>query len=122
MNLIKLTHKNFDAVIAKHDLLVIDFGAEWCAPCKSFEKVIAQVAQQYPNVVFGNVDVDAEKDLAEEFNVLSVPAVMILRERVIVFAESGAMTQTALTELIQQAQAIDPKQLQDASCNEDKGK
>ena len=122
MNVIKLTHKNFDEVLAQHDLLVIDFGAEWCAPCKSFEKVIAQVAQQYPHVAFGNVDVDAEKDLAEEFNVLSVPAVMILRERVIVFAESGAMTQTALAELIQQAQALDPKQLHAASRQHNEGK
>ncbi|WP_423062802.1 thioredoxin family protein [Candidiatus Paracoxiella cheracis] len=111
MNLIKLTHKNFDDVIAKHDLIVIDFGAQWCAPCRSFEKVISQVAEQYPDVMFGNVDIDAEKDLAQEFHILSVPSVMILRDRVIVFAESGAMTGTVLSKLIRQAQAIDPKTL-----------
>lgn len=118
MNLIRLTHNNFDEIVAKHDLIVIDFQAEWCVPCRSFEKVIEQAAKQYPEVMFGKVDIDAEKELAKEFHILSVPSVMILRERVVVFADSGAMTATALSELIKQAQALDPEKLKSAANHE----
>lgn len=118
MNIIKLTHKNFNDIIARHNLIVINFSAQWCMPCKSFEKVITQVAKQNLDIVFGSVDIDAEKDLAQEFHVLSVPSVMILRDRVIVFAEPGTITRTTLTELIQQARAIDSERLKNATNHE----
>lgn len=118
MNLIRLTHNNFDEIIAKHNLIVIEFQAQWCVPCRAFEKVIGQTAKQYTDVMFAKVDIDDEKELAKEFHILSVPSVMILRERVIVFAQSGAMTVTALSELIQQAQALDSEKLKSAASHE----
>ena len=117
MNLIKLTQQNFDEIIAKHSLVIIDFWATWCGPCKSFEKVVKEVAKNHPQVVFGAVDIDAERELAKEFDILSVPSVMILRDRVIVFAQSGALTVGALDDLIQKAKAIDIAQLKAAEKN-----
>ena len=111
MDIISLTDANFDKMVEAHDLLVVDFWAEWCGPCKSFEKVVLTLAEQYPDVAFGKVDIDQEKALAEEFQIRSIPAVMILRSRVLVFADAGALTKTALAELIEQAKALKPEEL-----------
>lgn len=119
MNIIDITHRDFDEVVAQHELIVIDFWAEWCGPCKSFKKVVEEVAGKYPEVIFAGVDIDAEKELAEEFHIQSVPSVMVLRNQVIVFAESGTLTVKALTDLIKQAKVLDPEQLK---VDTDKGK
>lgn len=104
--MITLTADNFDEV-TKHDLLVIDFWAEWCSPCKAFAKVIENVSKQYPEVTFASVDVEAEKSLALEFSIRSVPFVMIMRSRVVVYADAGLLTEKALSELLDQAQSLD---------------
>lgn len=103
----ELTEKTFDAFIGQHDLVVIDFGAEWCAPCKGFATVIEKAAEQHADVAFATVDIDAQPGLAEDFEVRSVPWVMILREQVALYDESGALTATVLDELIAQAKAVD---------------
>ncbi len=111
MSAITLTADNFDDVLDKNELVVIDFWAEWCAPCKSFSKVIEQLSAKHSDVVFGSVDIDKEKELAEDFHIMSVPSVMILRRRVIVFAETGALTEQAMQDLLHQAKSLDEKQL-----------
>lgn len=103
MNIIKLTKSNFDETVDKNRLLVIDFWAEWCAPCKSFAKVIETISDQYPQFVFGNVNIDEEKELAEEFAIQSIPAVMIIRDRVVIFAETGALSVKGLSDLLDKA-------------------
>lgn len=107
MNLMELTDKSFAEVVAKHELVVIDFWAEWCEPCKSFSKVVEGLAPKHPDVVFATVNIEKEKELAQDFNVMSVPAVMILKKQVVVFADSGAMPASALEELIAKAKSLD---------------
>lgn len=111
MNVVKLTQHNFDNVIQESKLLLIDFWAEWCAPCKAFTKVIEQVANQYPEFIFGSVNIEEEKQLAEEFAIRSIPAIMILRKSVVIFAETGAMTATNLTDLLEQTKKIKDDQI-----------
>lgn len=113
MNIVEITHQNFDDVVANHELLLIDFSAQWCAPCKSFAKIIAEVAKKYPDVTFATVDIDEESELAEDFRIRSVPYVMILRNRVVVFAESGALSANSLMDLLEQAKALDAANLRD---------
>lgn len=107
MSIIALTEQTFSDVIADNELVVIDFWAEWCGPCKSFEKVIQSVAPKYPKVVFGSVDIESEKSLATDFNISSVPAIMILKNQTVVYADSGTLSASALSEMIDQAEKLD---------------
>jgi len=111
MSIKELTSANFDEIVASHPLVLIDFWATWCGPCKSFSAVLNEVVQEYPDWLFASIDVEKEKTLAEEFAVRSVPFVMIIRNQVVVYAESGALTQNSLCELLNQAKDLDEKQL-----------
>ena len=102
----ELNANNFDQAIESEGVIVIDFWAEWCGPCKAFAKVVADIAKEYPDVVFGSVNVDDEKALAEEFSVRSIPFVMIMRNRVVVYAESGMLSASSLRELLDQAKVL----------------
>ncbi len=113
-NILALTQQNFDAVISKNEIVVVDFWAKWCVPCRSFNKVIYQLAKRYPDIIFANIDVDEQKELAMEFLVKSVPAIMILRHRVMVFADSGALNYNELVDLIEQVRQLNSKALEDS--------
>ncbi|OGT32361.1 MAG: thiol reductase thioredoxin [Gammaproteobacteria bacterium RIFCSPHIGHO2_02_FULL_39_13] len=101
-----LTSSTFDQTLESHSILVIDFWAEWCGPCKLFSKVMDEVAKEYPDAYFAAVNVEIEKELAEEFSVRSIPFVMIIKNRAVIYAESGALSAMTLRELLDQAKAI----------------
>jgi thioredoxin 1 len=111
MSMIELTDKNFNDNIEQHSLLVIDFWAEWCGPCKSFMKVLEEIAPKHPEFVFGSVNIDVEKTLADEFQIRSIPAVMIMRDKVVLFAESGALSASVMMKLLDEAKTLDPEKL-----------
>ena len=102
----ELTSNNFDQTLETHNLLVIDFWAEWCGPCKAFGKIMSTVSNEYPDVTFASVNIENEKSLAEEFAVRSVPFVMIVRNRTVVYAESGLLSAASLRELLDQAKNL----------------
>ena len=106
MTMVALTTETFSEVMAKNELVVVDFWAEWCEPCKAFTKVIDGVSEKYPDVVFGSVDIEQEKELAKDFNISSVPTVMIIKNQVVVYADSGSIPPSALEELIDKAKAL----------------
>jgi len=110
-NIIEITGKEFDDTVAANQYLLIDFWAKWCAPCKDFTKVVEEVAPDYPEFVFAAVDIETEKELAQEFNIRSIPAVMILKNQVIVYADSGLLPANSLRELLDKAKALDTDQL-----------
>ena len=105
-NIKTVTQKNFDAIIKKHSIVLIDFWADWCAPCRSFSKVVEQVAPRYPEIIFGSIDIEIEKELAEEFAVKSVPAIMILRNQTVIYAEPGSLSVGNLIELLEQTKQL----------------
>lgn len=106
-NIRVLTQQNFDEIVNHHAIVLIDFWASWCVPCRSFSQVILQVAPRYPHVIFASVDIEAEKALAEEFAVKSVPSVMIIRNQTLIYAESGALSVGNLIELLEKAEHLD---------------
>lgn len=101
-----LTEKNFDEMIDQHELLVIDFCADWCQPCKSFEKIMLNIETDFPDVLFGRVNVEKEKKLADDFQVRSVPYVMIIRNRNALYAGEGVLTKKDLSEMLKKAQSL----------------
>jgi thioredoxin 1 len=105
--LLKLTAANFDRVLDTTNLLVIDFWAPWCEPCKNFEQVCVELSAQMPSVCFARVNIDEEVVFAEEFAIRSVPFVLILKNRAIVHAESGVIEKDNLSSLISLASTHD---------------
>jgi len=103
----QLTKENFDNVIADNEIVVIDFWAQWCQPCITFAKVMADVAVKHPQIVFAAINIEEEKSLAQEFEIRSIPFVMILKNQVIIYAESGSLTAKELEDLLRQASEAD---------------
>ena len=106
-NIIQLTFDDFDQVVKDSAFLLIDFWAEWCPPCKAFGKVIEMIAPDYPHVCFAKVDVDEQEQLAAEFEVRSVPRVLILRDQTVVYDDAGALGADALRALLDQAKDVE---------------
>jgi thioredoxin 1 len=102
-----LSTDRFDATVGGHDIVVVDFWAPWCGPCKAFAPVFEQVAGENPDVAFVKVNTDEEGALAAHFGIRSIPTLMIFRERVIVYNRPGAMPKGAVDDVLRQVRALD---------------
>ncbi len=111
MATLSLTKDNFDQTVEENAMVVVDFWAAWCAPCRLFAPTFERASDQYPDVVFGKVNTEEEPELAGAFGIRSIPTLMILRERVILYSEAGALPQAQLYALIDQAKALDMDQV-----------
>ena len=91
MATVELTADNFKDVVASNDMLIIDFWAPWCAPCRSFAPTFEAASEQHADIVFAKVNTEVEQELASAFNIRSIPTLMVFREQVIVYADAGAL-------------------------------
>lgn len=107
MDTIELTHDNFDTVINKKEIMIMDFWAPWCGPCKSFAPIFAEVAAKNPDITFAKINIDQETELAEAFAVRSIPQIVVIKNDVVVYSESGTMPASSLQSLIEQAKLAD---------------
>ncbi len=111
MATVNLTAETFDEVVGDASMALIDFWASWCGPCRAFAPVYEKVSELHPDLVFAKVDTEAEQGLAAAFNIMSIPTLMIVRDRVVLYAEAGALPEAALQDLITQARAVDMDQV-----------
>lgn len=102
-----VTNLLFEPLIKDNVIVFVDFWATWCAPCKQFAHVYEQVAALYPSIVFGKVNIEDESELADMFQIQSIPHLMVFKEGIAIYSEAGSMPESTLNELVQQVLAVD---------------
>ena len=107
MATVELNQSNFESTVTGNDMVIVDFWAPWCGPCRSFAPTYEKISEQYPDIVFAKVNTEVEQGIAASFNIRSIPTLMIFREKVILYAEAGALPASALTQLVEKARKID---------------
>jgi thioredoxin 1 len=104
---VEVTEKNFKDVVEKDGIVLLDWWAPWCGPCRTFAPIFKKSAAKHPDIAFGKVNTEAEQGLAAAFDIRSIPTLMILRDQVLVFSQPGALPEAALEDLVRQARELD---------------
>jgi thioredoxin 1 len=107
MATVELTKDNFEDTITGNDTVIVDFWAEWCGPCRQFAPTFEKASGEHDDIVFGKVDTEAQPELAEFFNIRSIPTLMVFRENVVLYSQAGALPDHVLDELIGKVRDVD---------------
>ena len=110
MATVKVTATNFDETVEK-GIVLLDFWAGWCGPCKTFAPVFEAASEKHPDIVFGKIDTDAEQELAKRFQVNTIPTLMVIRDGVLLYSQAGALPSPAVEAVIQKVREIDMEEV-----------
>jgi thioredoxin 1 len=104
---VEVTQENLHQIVSENNMVIVDFWAPWCGPCRSFAPAYEAASEKYPDVVFAKVNTEEQQSLAGYFQIRSIPTLMIFREKIIIFAQPGALPASALDQVIDKAKALD---------------
>jgi thioredoxin len=107
MATVELTTDNFKQTVSGNDIVIIDFWASWCAPCRSFAPTFEAASEQHGDIVFAKVNTEEQQELAAAFNIRSIPTLMVFREQIIVYADAGALPAAGLQQLVEGVRGLD---------------
>jgi thioredoxin 1 len=107
MATVDLTHENFISAIGDNDIVLVDFWATWCGPCRQFAPVFESMSESHPDIVFAKVNTEEQQQLAAQFQIRSIPTLMVFREQIIVFSQPGALPPAGLQSVIEKVAALD---------------
>ena len=107
MATIELTNENFNETIENNDVVIVDFWAPWCGPCRMFAPTFEAVSEQYPHVVFAKLNTEDQQELAASFNIRSIPTLMVFREKIIIFSQAGMLPKAAFEQVVQKSLEVD---------------
>ncbi|WP_405057487.1 thioredoxin [Kribbella sp. NBC_01505] len=111
MATVELSQENFDEVVSGEGLVLVDFWAEWCGPCKMFGPVFEKSSEEHGDIKFAKVDTEAQQELAQAFQIQSIPTLMAVRDGVVLYSQPGALPAPALEDLIKQLRAVDMEEV-----------
>ena len=107
MATVDITADSFEETIEKNEIVIVDFWAEWCGPCKSFSPIYDAVSEKHEDIVFGKIDTEAEQELAGHFQIRSIPTLMVFREQVVLFSQPGMLNAEQLEDVITKVKSVD---------------
>lgn len=107
MATIELNEQTLEKTIVENDIVIIDFWAPWCGPCKNFAPIYEEVSEKYPEIVFAKVNTEEEQAIAAHFQIRSIPTLMVFREQIVLFSEAGMLPGSALEQLVSQVKELD---------------